>query len=138
MSLETIATLFASHVVIMGIGITIGTMVVKNGLFEKVWVSIRNRNWKKNDPRQHCPHVRVERRDDGCRIVVDDFHLDDGHFRGAMECNRCGKRMESRDHPGWLSRDLPLWQDRPDKAEKQVAKAEKIARRNRGWTYRAD
>ena len=133
MSLETIATLFASHVVIMGIGITIGTMVVKNGLFDKVWASIRDRNWKKNNPQYHCPHVRVERLDDELS-VVDDFQPDSGGF-GTAECRRCGIEIGSHAHPGWLIRDLPMWQSQPLKAQKQIRKAEKVARRKGRWTY---
>ena len=137
MNIETVATLFASHVVILGIGITIGTMVVKNGLFEKVWDGIRYWKARRNHPQHHCPHIRVEHIGNET-TVIDDFRRKDGNESSYVECQRCALTVPSHAHERWLIRDIPMWQSQPDKAEKQIRKVEKIARKNGRWTYLRD
>lgn len=134
MSLETAATLAASHVLIFGIGVSIGTMIVKNGLFEKVWDANRDRRWRNKDPRRHCPHVRIELLEDGSRMVVEDIRLNEARGQGWFECRRCGTLVNPRDRDSWFDRDLSMWKAQPDLAEKRIQAAEKRARKNRGWT----
>lgn len=119
----------------IAIGITIGTLIVKNGLFETACNEIRKWNAARKSPRRHCPHVRVEHREGGDRTVVTDFQSRSGpSWNGggerSIECRRCGHTIATYNYPSWLSRNLPLWQAQPDKVEKQIRKAKKVALRH--------
>ena len=128
MSLETVAMLALAA---FGAGITIGTLFVNKGLLEKTWDGIRNWDASRKSPRHHCPHVRVERKDDGNRTVDSDFQASSDRF---MACRRCGYVIYAFEHPSWINRNLPLWRAQPEKAEKLIRKARKVALRHPGGT----
>ena len=140
MNLGIVATVVVTALVGgIAIGITIGTMIVKNGLFETARYDILKWNSSRKSPQRHCPHVRVKRQDGADPAVLPDYESRNGPSwnggeDGLMECRRCGDLIAKYRYPSWLARNLPLWEAQPDKAEKQIRKAKRIALRHPGGT----
>ena len=133
-NLELIGTLVTTAVLSLGAGVTIGIVVGNKKITNEWWDCVKKRYVSRRDPQMICPHVEVEQRDDGEFAVIGIIPWQSGDYSDDHgNCTRCNFYSENR---RGVELDVEMWKSNPKRAQKRIAKAEKAARRNNGWSNR--
>ena len=134
--LQLITVLVGTAVGSMSVGVTIGIVIGNKEITNEWWNCAKKRYAEWRDPMMICPHVEVEQSDDGDVDVTSLFRWESGFYGQSNAygyCSRCS--FYSENHRG-VEKDVDMWKQNPERAQKRIDQAEKAARRNHGWSNR--